>query len=56
VAALEAKPEGEEICKRDQSAVHHQLREGMPVDGKGRGSDPSAHAAGILVGPAPSNR
>ena len=47
--ALEPQPEGEEVSERDQETVHQQLRDRMAVDGKGRGSDPLAHAAAILV-------
>ena len=42
--AGEAQPEGEEVCERDQKSVHQQLGQRVAVDGKGRGSDPSAHA------------
>ena len=46
---LEAEPEGEEVCERDQQPIDHQLGKRVTMDGEGRGSDPSAHAARILV-------
>ena len=46
---LEAQPEGEEVCERDQQTIDHQLGQRVTMDGEGRGSDPSAHAARILV-------
>jgi hypothetical protein len=46
---LEPQPEGEEVCERDQQPIDHQLGKRVTMDGEGRGSDPSAHAARILV-------
>ena len=46
---VKAKPEGEQVGEGDQDSVHHDLRQGMAVDWKGRGPDPSAHAAGFYL-------
>src|SRR5664279_4414669 len=43
-AALKPQPEGKEKCERDQNPVQKQLRQRVPMDGKGRGLDPPAHA------------
>ena len=43
--ALEPQPEGEEVGERDQSTVHEELGQRVPVNGYGRG-DGSAGACG----------
>ena len=48
-AVLEPQTESEVVSERDQNPVHEQLRNRMAVDGEGRGSDPPAHAAVILM-------
>ena len=55
-AVLEPQPEGEEVSKGDQYAIGKQLRERVTVDGEGRGSDPSAHAAVSLLSAPPAGR
>ena len=44
-AAVETKAVGEEVGQRDQPRVQRDLRQGVTVDGKGRGADPAAHRA-----------
>ena len=43
----EPQPEGKVVSERDQHPVHEQLGHRVAMNGKGRGSDPPAHAAGF---------
>jgi hypothetical protein len=45
----EPQPESQVVSERDQEPVDDQLGHGVPMNGEGRGSDPPAHAAGIVI-------
>ena len=42
-AVLEAQLERQVVRERDQRPIHRELGQGVPVYGKGRRADPSAH-------------